>query len=114
MFDAFNQGASAVTKSKTWTLDMALELMRAMAPFITPLGYQIMIAGDVLIKGSSNVSLAFVFMPFNPKTIVPKDVELLTWLGGTFGKGTDLKPHASYKHSMQFKYDGMLIDVYIG
>lgn len=113
--------ATPVVKPTVWTLEMALELVRAMQPFIKVMGYHAMIAGGVLLNGTSKRDLDLVFMPTGEvNRVVAKDIELLTWLGETLGKGTILQnkltpPYVNtYKHYMQFKYDGLLIDVYIG
>lgn len=114
-FDAMNQTMSAA-KSKVWTLDMSLELVRAMEPFIKPMGYTAMITGGVLQQGSSKRDLDIIFMP-TEKLAAPKDIELLTWLGEKFGAGTRIKTAVAgktvYRHYMQFKFDGLFIDTFI-
>lgn len=123
MFDAMKQHEGIIKpKSKQWTFDLALELVRAMQPFVQPTGYHGMIAGDVLNTGRSNGALELIYMPIRDGAQYAKPLELLTFLGETLGKGTVVKhgnatpgvTSATYKYYMQFTYDGLQVNVNIG
>ena len=120
-FDAMNQGkAIQDLKPKTWTLEMALELTRAMEPFAKVHGYSVMLAGSVLYKGEATKNLNLIFMPSGePQAKISQDLQLLTWLGETLGQGTiyrrPLGVGASiYKHYMNYMFDGLPIQVCVG
>ncbi len=111
-FDAFNQGAAvASTKSTVWTLEMALELVQAMNPFLIGMNYQAMLSGDVLNTGKG-ARLTLVVMP-RSKPPLNKDLELITWLAETLGKAVNIQKQEWFKHGLQFKVDGLLVDVFI-
>jgi hypothetical protein len=116
MFDVFDQ--KLALKSKKWTREMAIDLASSMDPFIAPLGYGVMLGGSVLSKGSSTKNLNLFFMPrFEPTAKVADDMGLITWLGSILGKSTkgfEGKTNSTYKHYMEFNFDGLPVQVRIG
>jgi hypothetical protein len=120
MFNAMTQhlDKGASIKSNKWTAELATELVAALNPLIKGMGvsYQVMIGG-ALVTSKQAAHLDLIFMPTFPEKTPGGQIELLTWLGGHFGKGTTLRtptPNSVYQHSVQFNFDGMLINAYIG
>ncbi len=115
--NVFDQKSAA--KSKKWTREMGVDLAASMAPFIRPLGYQVMLGGSVLTKGVSQKNINLYFMPSaEPTQVTPKDMELITWLASILGKATKTYTatvtNTTYKHYFDFSYDGLTVQVRIG
>ena len=107
-------------KPTVWTLEAALEVIRAIQPLVREFGYHVALGGGVLNKGESRKDLDLYFLSLdNPKT--PADASRLTrWLDATWGKGTpigdddyDTDKDVVYAEKNTYTSQGRRIDVFV-
>lgn len=72
-----------------WTLDEALNLIRALQPSTRKFNYHLCLGGGVLNKGGSQKDLDLYFLPLGTSSEKDAD-DLQGYLESLWGKGTDL------------------------
>src|SRR3990167_2742576 len=104
-----------------WTLDDALSLIRGLQPVIRKLGYHLCLGGGVLNNGESKKDLDLYFLAINGGSMGGNAVNatsLITYLVKLWGPGESIggigyPEEPIYPYKMQFRYDGLRIDVFV-
>lgn len=100
-----------------WTLDEALQLIRALQPLTRKYGYHLCLGGGVLNKGESKKDLDLYFLTLDSSKSEP--AKLVPFLTSMWGIGTDLRngypieEGSPYKFKLKYNYNGLRIDVFI-
>ena len=119
LIDLDNLGASSMAVPVTWTLDEALEIIRAIQPESRRFNYHLCLGGGVLNKGFSKKDLDLYFLPMGTGDAKPLDPQgLEKWLVGMWGKGEeiggrDYPDDDLYFSRLKFMYGKLRIDVFV-
>ena len=104
-----------LTLPTKWTLDEALELVRALQPEIRKFGFHLCLGGGVLNNGHSDKDLDLYFLPMGPNTSNP--TELVEMLDSMWGAAEPLSTgyldEPPYLYRLKYWYGKQRIDVFV-
>lgn len=95
-----------------WTLDQALEVIRALQPLARELEYHITLGGGVLNAGTSEKDADLFFLKLNG--FDPEPGKLMELLVGVFGPLTALRDAPDYHEGALSHYREMFRGAYLG
>lgn len=102
-----------------WTLEGALDMIRALQPQTRQFHYHLCLGGGVLNNGQSEKDLDLYFLPLNYNSGKPDIPGLMKWLETVWGSseviggGEYPESEAPYIRRQKFRYGQQRIDVFI-